>query len=482
MPPTVATVLCWLGIAVFVYLDRDQKPRTSAAVWIPVIWISIGASRMLSQWFGGASAMDTPDQYVEGSPFDRLFLSGILVLALGVLLARGRRSGELLRNNSAMALFLLYTLLSCVWSDFPLVTLKRWTKLLGNVAMVAIVLTDVYPMEAVKRLLARVSFLLIPTSILLTKYYPQLGRGYDRWVGTAMYTGVTDNKNSLGCLCLVCGLGTLWMLLDDYRAKPRRFAPLFVHGTILVMVLYLFYLANSATSLACFLLGSGVMVFLSRSERGSAATLHLMVGSALTFVLLAYLSLSAQTQVLGALGRDATLTGRTELWETLHKMNTSPWFGTGFESFFLGDRAEYLWRKYWWHPNEAHNGYFEVYLTLGRVGAALLAIVVVAGYRNVVRSYRISASSGTLRMAILSAAVFYNLTEAGIKVMHPVWIALLLAVVAPIPVPDEGEVAVEAAHPVPRSFREKRFAGTGALPSRPSRPSSPPSWRPAPRM
>ena len=116
-------------------------------------------------------------------------------------------------------------------------------------------------------------------------------------------------------------------------------------------------------------------------------------------------------------------------------MAEHPWVGTGFESFWLGERAKALWETHWWHPNEAHNGYLEIFLTLGWVGVALLGFVMAWGYRNVVRSLRLSPELSRLRLAYFTVAVLYNMTEAGFKVMHPVWITFLLAIIA---TPPEG--------------------------------------------
>jgi O-antigen ligase len=118
------------------------------------------------------------------------------------------------------------------------------------------------------------------------------------------------------------------------------------------------------------------------------------------------------------------------LWDDILSLDTHPWFGAGFESFFLGDRLQTLWSKYWWHPNESHNGYLETYLTLGKVGLGLLALLWVTGYRNAMNVYRRDPVSGGLRLAFLIIAPIYNLTEAAFKVMNPIWIIFLLVVTA----------------------------------------------------
>lgn len=461
MPPVLASLLCTGAIIGMILWDRDPKNRVSLAIWIPVIWISIGASRAVSEWIGGTSSLGAPEQFLEGSPLDRNITFVLLVLALSVLLSRGERSSAIVRANIPILMFLLYCCLTSLWSDFPFVTFKRWTKGFGNVVMVFVVLSDPNPTAAVKRLFARVGFLLVPVSVLFIKYYPGLGRGYDSWTGASVYTGVTTNKNSLGCLCLVCGLSTLWLFLGAWSERSERPRQLLIHGTMLIMVLWLFVKADSATSLGCFLLGATAIVFFNVSKR-RATTIHWVLGTSALVVVLAYASLDAQTYALEAFGRDATLTGRTELWKTLLQMDTAPWFGSGFESFFLGERLTYLWAKYWWRPNEAHSGYLEMYLTLGWVGVSLVVLLAVAGYRHILSTYRRDPRFATIMLAFWIVAIIYNLTEAAVKVMHPVWIAFLLAVTT---VPTPAKVATNSHTSVARRVR----ATTGRSRRRPVR-------------
>ena len=44
--------------------------------------------------------------------------------------------------------------------------------------MVLVLLTERHPYEAIGITLRRLSFLLLPASVLFVRYYPDLGRGY----------------------------------------------------------------------------------------------------------------------------------------------------------------------------------------------------------------------------------------------------------------------------------------------------------------
>ena len=268
--------------------------------------------------------------------------------------------------------------------------------------------------------------------MLVIKYYPQWGRGYDRWTWSTYYAGVAGGKNGLGYVVLVVGLGSLWQWLtalfaDDTPSRARR---LLAHSIVLAMALWLFWKADSATSLSCFLIGGGALVLTTLVGTARKASIaHVVIGM-LILVSLSALFLGSGTDVVQAMGRDTTLTGRTALWNQLLRMRDDPLLGAGFESFWLGERVEAFWRVYWWHPNQAHNGYLEIFLNLGWMGVALLATVLTGAARNIGRMFHRDPEGARMRLAYLVVAVLYNMTEAAFKSFHLVWIAFLLAAVA----------------------------------------------------
>ncbi len=452
MPPQIATIVFAVGIVGLFFLGRDRKTRVSPALWIPVAWVSLAASRTVAQWLGLAPIMVTPDQYVGGSPIDRLIFSALLAAALIVLLARGWRVRMLLLANGPLLVYLVflsYCALSILWSEYPFVAFKRWIRALGDPLMVLVVLTDPDPSAAIKRLFARIGFLLIPLSILLVKYYPEFGRQYHRWTGDAFYSGVATSKNGLGFICLIFGLASLWRFLKALHSGERtpRAGPLIAHGTILAMALWLFWLCDSATSFGCFLLGSGLIVLTSLSGLARRpAAVHVLALGTVSLCLFA-LFFDSSARLAEAMGREATLTGRTEFWAELLSMRGNAWFGTGFRSFWLGEQAMLLWENHWWHPTQAHNGYLEVFLNLGWLGVALLGFVIACGYRNVVGALHCDRELGGLRLAFFMVAVLYNLTEAAFRGPHIIWIVFFLAVTV-VPKPSRrGDGIVHHAEP-----------------------------------
>jgi exopolysaccharide production protein ExoQ len=388
--------------------------------------LAVTASRWLQ-----ANVRSAADQ-MDGNPIQRNIFTVLLLIGVAVLIRRGKRTTDLLRANKPMVLFFLYCAASLIWSDYPDIAFKRWIKACGDLVAVLVILTDPQWRDALKRFLARVGFLLVPISVLLIQYYPYLGRAYKIQDGRQVFQGVANDKNMLGVICLIFGLGAAWRLANEWKELRRRGknGPLIAQGMLLVMSLWLFSKANSMTSLACFMM-AGVLVFLI--SRPSIARrrgfLHITV-AAMLVVAFSALFLNMGSELVESMGRDATLTGRTELWNEIVGMNGNPLFGTGFESFWMGKRLDIIWGHHWWHPNEAHNGYLEVYLNLGWIGVTLLGAIIITTYRKMFVLLRRDYKVAGFLLPLFVIGVAYSFTEAGFRLLNPIWISFMISAMA----------------------------------------------------
>jgi O-antigen ligase len=433
--PLIATVIYVLGIFGLFWLDRHPDEHTSKALWIPVIWLAICASRPVSSWVRSGPLMDLRVQYLEGSPLDAAIWAVLLVAGLIVLLWRVRATTEFVNVNFALILYFAYCGVSILWADYPFVSFKRWIKASGDVVMILVVLTDNNKLLAIRRLLTRVSFVLIPVSVLLIKYYPYIGRTYNPWSWEPMYSGVTTGKNLLGMTCLLGGLASLWSLLLAHalpKGKERR-RRMLAHGVILLTVLWLLHIANSMTSLACLGLSSVVMLFMRRAKPvPSPLRIHVAV-TVVVLVTLFALFLDSSGVLVRGLGRDPTLTCRRQIWNAVLVNSSDSLMGAGFESYWMGDRMGRVWKTIGSGAEgiqEAHNGYLEVYLNLGWVGITLLALVQLVAYRRIVAAFRWCPDVALLMLSYFVTAITYGSTEAAFRMMAPVWISFLLAMMA----------------------------------------------------
>jgi exopolysaccharide production protein ExoQ len=431
---SLASIVCSIGIAGLFFLNRDRSIRTSKALWLPVIWLWIVGSRPVSFWMG-VSQDQGLNQQLDGSPIDAFVFMILMALAIVVLIKRKNQTVSFLKVSLPVVVYFAYCLLSVLWSPYLSVAFKRWTKDVGDLVMVLIVVTEADPIAALRRLFSRVGFILLPASVLFIRY-SDMGRGFDP-DGNAMNTGVTPNKNTLGLVTFVLALGALWSfrMLFSAKSAPHRSRRLLAQGILLLFGISLLAMAQSATSIACFTLGALLIIATGFPLiRRRPIAVHALV---FTILLVGGLTMlfGGEGSIVHAMGRNTNLTGRTDIWKAVIPLVPNPIIGAGFESFWIGPNLAKLWRTLSnWRDiqglNTAHNGYIEVYLNLGWIGICLMAWIIIGGYRRAVAAFRRDPAIGSLMLAYVATATIYSVTEAGFRMLTPTWISLLLAVVA----------------------------------------------------
>jgi exopolysaccharide production protein ExoQ len=421
---SLATVVCLLFIVYLFWTDLRRPDSSSSALWVPLAWMFLAGSRWVSSWLDVGPTLASANDYAEGSPADRAVFFALIVAGIVILARRKIDWQKLLLNNMWIVLYLLYCLASTTWSDEPTVLMKRWVKDLGNPIMALVILTERRPYEAVGVVLRRLTFLLLPLSVLFIRYYPELGRTY-KADGSPMFTGVGHQKNDLGLMCLMAGIYVFWELLQ----RRDNTHPTFIqqHKIIAVgvigMLSWLLHMSDSQTSFVC-LVTAVLLLLLGRIASRPATIFGVLLCAVVAWPLAEILNL--KELALSFLGRDPSLTNRTAVWQTLETFAVNPFLGAGFMSFWTGARLEEVWRLFGPGINQAHNGYLEQYLNLGYIGVAFIAVIVLSGLLRVRSHLNDDPAAGILRLCFIVSAVLYNYTEASFYGMNNMWMLLLL--------------------------------------------------------
>jgi hypothetical protein len=111
-----------------------------------------------------------------------------------------------------------------------------------------------------------------------------------------------------------------------------------------------------------------------------------------------------------ALGRDNTLTGRTEVWADILPARTQqPLLGYGFGSFWTDAR-----RQLYDIPT-AHNGYLDILLELGEVGLAFYTAWLLSCARQLHRALVLDYEWASFGICLLLMGLVYNTTESALN-------------------------------------------------------------------
>jgi O-antigen ligase len=212
---------------------------------------------------------------------------------------------------------------------------------------------------------------------------------------------------------MLSGLFLLWQLVDTkewsrgFKTLRRALPELLT----LTMCIWILVKADSATAHVCFIVGSATLL-ISRLQ-WVRRNLRLLASCAvgIAFFMLAFTIMPELRSVIaGSLGRDVTLTGRTEIWNAVLNLNTNPLIGTGFASVWLTPGGALLAEEL--KIPHAHNGYLETYLNSGLIGISLLLAIIISAAKNVGNQLSSGAAAAYLSAALFVSGLLYNYTEA----------------------------------------------------------------------
>jgi exopolysaccharide production protein ExoQ len=428
----MAQIILWVTIFFAIWAIRRDIARrcSSTALWIPTLWVGILASRPVSAWLHGGFQNNTATSSLEGSPIDMLFYLVIIVAASIVVVNRNPDWSSFVSRNWPVILFYFYLLVSVLWAESSLVSFKRWFKEAGNIMIVMVILTEKNPQQAFKAVFVRCAYLLIPLSIVFERYFPHLGRSYPHHSGNMQIIGVADQKNSLGEMILALCLVIIWDLLEYKRpaeTKRDRINLLLEIGMV-IMGLYLLHLCDSKTAFVSLMLGGSILATNRIPVLGKTVRrFGLWILGLILLFNLTDAFLEIKEALVEDLGRDMTLTTRTDIWHAIMQMHTDPLLGVGFNSFWSDE--QYLSKLPEWVPHSAHNGYLEIYIDGGYAGLSLLLILLVVTAFRIHKDMVLGGAYSVVRYAVLVVAVVINFSESNFARMTPVGFLFILTAI-----------------------------------------------------
>jgi O-antigen ligase len=432
LPSILALILCTGFVIFLLRLERKQSPEISRVLWIPTIWILYTASKPLGVWI--PSLGGDPE---SGSPVDRVFLIVLICVAFWILTRRGYDWRTAMKENPWLIILITFMLVSILWSNIPFVSFKRWTREFQAVLMAFVVNSEPSPRQAMESILRRTTYILIPFSLLLIKYFPIYGRVYGRWTGGEQWVGVALFKNGLCRLCLISAFFLIWSLVRRWQGHNPRVWKYQTLAEIFVLVITLRLMGGPGGDLtysatATTALGLGFLVYLGfyllKKFGNNLSGKALMTIMAIIIVygnVTFFLGGSSINFYVTTVGRDATLTGRTEIWASLLRVAMQrPILGTGFGGFWTPITGEEF------TVSEAHSGYLDVFLSLGFVGMLLVSFFLLSSCQKAHRELSHDFDWAILWICFLIMAAVHNITETSIDTFtsHLTAVVLLFTV------------------------------------------------------
>jgi O-antigen ligase len=331
-----------------------------------------------------------------------LFLSSLIVLS-----KRFNKVFSFIISEKYLSLFVLVCLLSALWSDYSFMSFKRSFQLLVIFLVIVEALIDIDPKTLLLQLKIIVSAYLF-LSVYAGRFIPA---AIDPAFGT--WRGIEIQKNHLGQTSIYCILTAIVF----YSFDKTRLSKLY-DFMLMFLSVYLIYKAHSSTGI----LVLSMIIFVglifqiesifSKFGFGRSFLLLLflfLLGFAFIFLIFASDIFSL---IPGYFGKDMTLSGRSDIWKfAWDDIEKKFLLGYGFATYWvMGTPRIEIFASYFegFKVNQAHNGFIEIMLQLGVVGA-ILFLFLIAAY-----GYRMVKVNSNLAILIFVAILTLNYTESAL--------------------------------------------------------------------
>lgn len=260
---------------------------------------------------------------------------------------------------------LAVTAASFLWSIDPSLTQRRSIAVVAT-SLAGLYLAARYDWRTLLRLMGAMWLFMAIVSLGAVIIAP--GFAIMSEIHPGAWKGLWWEKNTLGGHMARAAFLCAFLFILDRPWRP-------VWGFAVFLCSALVIASTSKTALLGLLLGFGILFAGWVSRKGTAITISsLWTGIVLSSAFAAIMIIEPGI-ILNLLGRDATLTGRTDIWSVLAgAIADRPQLGYGYGAFWqLDSMPAYRVRAATeWLVPTAHNGWLETALSVGLIGLGLL--------------------------------------------------------------------------------------------------------------
>ena len=403
--------------------------RTGFLDWIcdiaSVLIIITFSQGWIAPIFGATS--DAADGSLIRMAYFPAYLAGLMLLALNA----GDAIKVLIRQPLLLAIMGL-VIASITWSISPGETMRR-TVAISFTTLAGVSLAARYTWPRLVEVMGAAFAILCALSFLMCVAVPSIGKMGPGSEFPGAWRGLWAEKNSLG--------DNMALFMPAFIAAaiyhPRR-RGLWIGAAVLCLSLLV--MSTSKTSLLGLMLVLAATAYVALVRRGPALAVALtwLAVVSVSCVVGAVILFPAESFAL--LGKDATLTGRTEIWAAIMtQANNHPWLGHGYGTVWTDESPwgplAWIVREAHFRPYHAHSSWYEQLLGLGWIGlftwAAFLAQSLITAAVSAFRD-----RGAFVALPFIVVYVLISLTESITLTYNDVRWVLFVAIACKMAYPD----------------------------------------------
>jgi exopolysaccharide production protein ExoQ len=335
----------------------------------------------------------------------------IYITSFLLLVLRWKKAVPLIIKGWPICLFTGFIILSNLWSQTPPATLNR-TILFTGTTFFAFYIASRFSVKEQLEFLGWVMFVIIIMSLLFIVGLPHYGIMAGAHAGA--WRGIYVHKNGFGPLMALSSIIFFLLAQTPFKNFKNPWPFLILCA---VSVISLALAKSSSALIDIFIMGTSVLLL--PILRLSYGVMIPVLSAISSFLVLLYILVSSNTDaVFDILGKDSSLTGRTDLWlYVIDKIKESPWVGYGYGAFWQGFNgpSAYVWLAQPFQAVHPHSGYLDLLLDVGFMGASIYALVFLIGLQRALFYIKqVKTADGMWPAIFLIFVLGANLAESGL--------------------------------------------------------------------
>lgn len=370
-------------------LDRIEHPAYSDRLgeYAPILARASLAVFLLFLFFGTTlpsnKTIETINDVATEDPVKQVVLPSLYLLSFIGLLPKKIQAIDLMKKEKYLGLFLLWSLFTVAWADYPFLSFKRWIQTAGAVMIFVSAILHIESEDQAWGYARAVLIAYLPLSLLAIFLIP----GTVESDSTA-WRGFTSQKNTLGQVSLLSLIIWTGAVIRNGGGK-KAFGLLFFGVSAILLVG-----SQSITAL----LTCGILLMLASVLYAGKNILCPIAGKIITSILvfsffasltvIFFLEPNAISSLFGLFGKDTSFTGRTNIWSLMIEEIKNHWvFGCGFQGYWSTPRLslDMLLYDLQWGINTAHQGYLDILNETGIIGFFIFLMMMSLYFSNLRR-------------------------------------------------------------------------------------------------
>ena len=336
----------------------------------------------------------------------RFFFTFTYIVSLSLIALRWKKVTYVFSRDKFIWALIGVCALSSFWSLDPDTTARRVFALVAT-TIFGLYLASRYTLKEQLNLCAYMFGISAVMCFLFVIFLPQYGLGND--VDGAGWRGIYPSKNVLGETFVLSAAIFFFQAMTNQENRWVSWLGYVTSGVLI-------FFSKSTTSIVNFIIITAAVIIYYR-------ILHLkykVMIPILTFIstiAIAFYTwfISEADTILGSVGKDTTLTGRSEIWSAVLEMIAKkPLLGYGYGAFWIENNSEstIVQQTIQWNAPNAHNGFLDLWLELGLLGFSVFLIGFVINLLKAIYLIRWNQTSESLWLLVyFTVIILSNLAE-----------------------------------------------------------------------